>query len=229
MRRNYISPEFTYTNVDGTFNMEEQKGIFGSKMMDIEDSILLDDRDIVYNQNIINEQIDLVQEILLDPIIYSISGDKEASHVLKIDESQSNFEQQKNTKWVIEINIQDVLVNYIFSRIKQERTFEGIRNSSTRSNSIDTAIRNYIEVNLLSRYDYQTIILFLKYNKLESSGFFRYQNTWNTDISIEENRHSKVEVELNFDKSKLIGRFTQEEPATEFNFDYYFDISYVKA
>jgi hypothetical protein len=229
MRRNYITPEYKQVEVEGTFNMEEQKGIYGSKMMDIEDEIVLDDRDIVYYQNAINEQIDEIQENLLAPIIYSISDDKEASHVLKIDESQTDFERQKNTKWIIEINIRDILINYIFSRIKEVRTFEGIQNSSTRNNSIDTAIRKYIEVNLLSRYEYQTIDLYIKYNQLTGGAFLRYQNNWNITIAEAQNKLSKVEVELNFDKSKLIGRFTQEKASTDFNFDYYFDIKYVKA
>lgn len=229
MKRNYISPEYTYTKVEGTFNMEEQKGIFGSKMMDIEDEILLDYRDIVYYQNEINEQLDLVQENLLAPIIYSITENKEQAHTLRIDESQTDFEKQKNTRWVLEINIRDILVNYIFSRIKEARTFEGINNNSTSFNSIDTAIRKYIEVNLLSRYKYKTITLYIKYNKLQESGFYRYQNNWNTNIGQSGNVHSKIEVELNFDKSKMIARFTQEKVATGFNFDYYFDLKYEKA
>lgn len=229
MRRNYISPEYKSTKVEGTLNMSEQKGILGSKMMDIEDEIILDDRDIVYYQSIINEQIDLAQEVLLAPIIYSISDDKETNHVLKIDESQSNFEKQKNTKWVIEIKVQEVLIDYIFAKIKAARTFQGIKNISTKFNSIDTAIKNYIASNILSRYEYKSITLYIQYNQLRSSGFFRYQNTWNTNIGTTNNIHSKIEVELNFDKTKLIGRFTQEKPATDVNFDYYYDINYVKA
>lgn len=229
MRRNYISPEYTYTKVEGTFNMAEQKGIFGSKMMDIEDEIILDDRDIVYYQNTINEQLDLVQENLLPPVIYSITEDKEQAHTLTIDESQTDFEKQKNTRWAIEINVRDILVNYIFSRIKEARTFEGIKNTSTSFNSIDTAIRKYIEVNILSRYQYKTITLYIKYNSLKDGGFYRYQNNWNTNIGQEANKLGKIEVNLNFDKSKLIGTFTQEQVATDFNFDYYFDLQYVKA
>jgi len=228
MRRNYISPEYKSNRVEGTFNMTEEKAILGSKMMDIEDVIILDDRDIIYYQNTINEQINLVNETRLSPIIYSISDDKEAKHKLTIDESQNNFEKQKNTKWIIEIKIRDVLVDYIFAKIKEERTFQGIKNTSTKFNNIDTAIKNYINSNILSRYDLDSITLYIKYNKLKSSGFFRYQNTWNKDIVNNVNIHSKIEVELNFDKTKLIGRFTQEQPATDVNFDYYFNINYSK-
>lgn len=229
MRRNYISPEYKYTKVEGTFSMEEQKGIFGSKMMEIEDVITLDGRDVIYYQSAINEQLDSIQENLLAPVIYSINVDKKQAHTLSIDESQSDFEKQKNTRWVLEINIRDVLVNYIFSRIKEGRTFEGIRNASTSFNSIDTAIRKYIELNVLSRYEYKTLTLYVRYNSLKDGGFYRYQNNWNTNIKNDANRLSKIEVELNFDKSKLVGKFTQEKVATDVNFDYYFDLSYVKS
>lgn len=228
MKRNYISPEYKYTNVDGTFNMTEQRAIFGSKMMEIDDEILLDNRDIVYYHNVINEQLDLTQERLLSPVIYSITQDKKSSHSISIDNSQSDFEKQKNTKWVLEINTRDILVNYIFSKIKESRAFENVKNSSTSSNSIDIAIRKYIEFNLLSRYKYTEITLYVKYNSLRGSGFYRYENKWNQNIAQVANKHSKLQVDLNFDKSKMTVRFTQEKVATDYNFDYYFDIKYVK-
>ena len=228
MRRNYITPEYKHTNVEGTLNMGEQKSIFGSKMMDIEDIIILDKRDVVYYQNILNEQLDIIQELLLPPIIHSISDDKKTNHVLKLDESQSSFEKGKNTKWLLDINVRNVLVNYIFSRIKEARTFDGVKNESTISNKVDTAIRNYIEVNLLSRYKFDSIVLYIKYNELKNSGFFRYTNTWNINIAEDINELSKLDINLNFDKSKLIGGFTQEKVATDYNFDYYFDIKYTR-
>lgn len=226
MRRNYITPEYTYTNVNGTLNMVEQKGIFGSKLINIEDMILLDNKDIVYYQNSLNEQIDILQESLLSPIIYSISDDKNDKHTLLIDEAQSEFEKKKNTKWILEINIQDILVNYIFSRIKEYRAFENVKNSATSFNNVNTAIRKYIEFNLLSRYNYKSITLYIKYNSLKDSGFLRHQNIWDTNINQKENIHSKIEIELNSDKSKLICMFTQEQVATSANFSYYFDINY---
>ena len=56
MRRNYISPEFNYVPVYGTLNMEEESSYFGSKMLEIEDSINIGNESVVYYQNQNNEQ-----------------------------------------------------------------------------------------------------------------------------------------------------------------------------
>ena len=127
---------------------------------------------------------------------------------------------------MLEINIQDILINYIFSRIKESRAFENVKNSDTSFNNVNTAVRKYIEFNLLSRYNYKSIILYIKYNDLKSSGFFRHQNIWDTNINQKENIHSKIEIDLNSDKSKLICMFTQERAANSANFSYYFDVIY---
>ena len=228
MRRNYISPEFKHVKTNGTFNMLEQKGIFGSKMMEIEDNIILDNRDIIFYQNILHEQLNLSQEILLPPVIYSISSDKMESHKLTLDETQSEYNKSKKTKWKIEINAMDVLINYIFSNIKNIRSFDGIENTKTSSNNIDKAIRDYIKLNLISRYDLESIDLYLTYNKLENSGFYRYDNTWLENINISPNIHKGVESDLNFDKTKVIIKFTQDKESIDYNFNYYFDIKYKK-
>ena len=41
MRRTYISPEFIYQKVNGTFNMQEHSSFFGSKMIEIDDEIVI--------------------------------------------------------------------------------------------------------------------------------------------------------------------------------------------
>jgi len=75
MRRTYISPEFEYKKVFGTFNMKEEASFFGSKMLEIEDTLDLTDQSLVYYQNPNSEQLDLDIEKLTLPIVYSISED----------------------------------------------------------------------------------------------------------------------------------------------------------
>ena len=76
MRKKGISPEYVYESVAGSFNMREQRSFFGSKMMYIENDIILDKRDIVYYQQLTGEQLDLTQELNLESNLYSISQDK---------------------------------------------------------------------------------------------------------------------------------------------------------
>jgi len=58
MRRDYISPEYKSVRVYGTFNMLEESNFFGSKMLEIEDSIIISNQEIIYYQNENGEQID---------------------------------------------------------------------------------------------------------------------------------------------------------------------------
>lgn len=176
MKRSYISPEFNYTKVNGTLNMLEERTFFGSKMLEIEDEVVIDNRDIIYYQKNNKEQINLVQEKLLTPVIYSASIDKESNHSLTIDESQTEFEKLNNTKWILKINTRELLRNYVFSQLKFSRVFEGVISLNTRSNSINEAIYDYVDQNVMDRYNFTRIDLYLKYNSLLESGNFQSPN-----------------------------------------------------
>jgi hypothetical protein len=110
MRRNYISPEFEYRKVFGTLNMKEESTFFGSKMLEIEDIIELHNQGIIYYQNSNKEQIDLDIERSLNPIVYSASDDKKNNHTLVIDKSQSDPQRNNLTKYIMTINLKNILI-----------------------------------------------------------------------------------------------------------------------
>lgn len=228
IKRSYISPEFTYTTVSGSNNMQESRSFMGSKMAKIQESIILDNRDIVYYENNNNEQIDITVESLNSPTIYSISDDKLDKHTIKLDETQSEFSLQKDTKWIFNINIKELLINYIFSKMKEARSFNGILNSNTLESKVDISIRKYIDKNIFDRYEFESIDLYVQYNDiLGDVTNLRYNNTWNTNIPKNETtRLKKIDSEMNFDKSKLTSKFSQQKNSDEFNFDYTFDIRF---
>lgn len=228
MRRSYISPEFTYNNVFGTYNMVEQSSFFGSKMLEIEDSIKIADNNIIYYQNLNNEQLDLLIENSLAPIVYNASNDKNANHTLIIDESQTKYQLENQTKWVMNIDLESILTNYIFAILKQSRTFEGVKNSMTINNDVNFAMRNYISSNVLNRYKYSKIELYLRYNDLKNQNILRYKNNWNTTIITENNLLKRVQTETAYDYSSLRVLFSQEKPSSQYSFDYYFNILFEK-
>ena len=79
MRRSYISPEYQNRAVYGTLNMVEESTFFGAKMLEVEDSISIDNQDIIYYQRSNGEQLDISTETSLDSYIYSpgsSTGDK---------------------------------------------------------------------------------------------------------------------------------------------------------
>lgn len=228
MRRSYISPEYTYINVFGTYNMTEQSTFFGSKMLEIEDSIYIGDNNIIYYQNLENEQLDLLIENSLQPIVYNAGNDKKSNHTLTIDESQNQYQKDNQTRWIMNIDLSSILINYIFASLKQARTFEGVKNNMTIYNDVNISMKEYIIKNVVNRYKYSKIDLYLKYNDLRSQYVLRYKNNWNNTIISDNNLVKRLQTETSYDYSMVRVIFNQEKPSSKYSFDYYFNILFDK-
>ncbi len=228
MRRNYISPEFRYTPVFGTFNMEEESCFFGSKMLEIEDMIDLTDDVVVYNENLNNEQLDLQVELDFPSKNYNLLEDKRINHKLTLNQFQSQIEKLNYAKWVLDINIKQLFNNYLFSILKENRTFEGIKNEMTINRSVDTALRDYIKRNVYNRYTFSNVELYIVPINLLSPGAYKLKNVWDPTIKQTINKFNKftTETDLNGDTIKLF--FSQEFPASQYAFKYYYDLKMVK-
>ena len=228
MRRTYISPEYINKKVYGTYNMVEESNFFCAKMLDVEDSIMIENQNIVYYQRRNGEQLDLSIESTLPSIIYSSSDSKSRNHTLVIDDSQNDYDRNNNTKWILDISLKNILTDYIFSTMKRYRTFEGIQNSMTIENDVNVALTNYINYNVLNRYKLDQLILYISYRDLRNQSVLRYKNTWKNDIAIKENIMKKVQTETAFDESTIRAFFNQEKSSSTYVMDYYFTLSFVK-
>lgn len=228
MRRTYISPEFKTNNVYGTYNMVEESNFFGAKMLEIEDSILIDNQNIIYYQKLNGEQLDFDTETTLDSIIYSSSDDKNLNHKLTIDESQSKYNLENNTKWIIDIDIKKILSNYLYAELKKYRTFEGIKTDMVIYNDVNVAIKKYIEFNVLNRYKLSTIELYVNYTDLRSQNVLRYKNIWDENTYKPEYKLSKVQTVSDYNQNKLRVLFNQEKPSSTYKFNYFFNLLFVK-
>ncbi len=226
MRRNYISPEFKYKKVSGTFNMLELRSFFGSKMVDVEDNINIKNNNIIYYNNGNNEQLDFIIESTLVPFVYNSFSSKKERHSIKLDPTQSLSDKDRFTKWIIEIDLKSILFDYIFAKFKEERTFEGINNTKTIHNSVDIAIDEYIESNLWSRYTFDSIELYIVYIDLKSQNTRRYIVDFDLNAELPFNLLVKMESVVGYDKKALSIKFKQEKPSSEFRFNYYFNLSY---
>lgn len=227
MRRTYISPEFLNNKVYGTFNMVEESNFFGAKMLDIEDSIYLSNIDIIWYQKITGEQLDFSIESSLPSNSYSSITDKFDNHTLLVDESQSKFQLDRNTRWVLTIDLKTILSNYLFSTLKKYRTFEGVRNDITKEKDVNISMRKYIESNVLDRYRYKSVDLMINEKSLRNQNLLRFKNNWNSNLTID-NKFTKIQTETEFDYSSIKLIFSQNNPSTEYNFDYYFNILFEK-
>jgi len=231
MRRDYISPEFDYSRTFGTYDMTETSSLFGSKMLEIEDELDLHNQSIIYYQNLQKEQIDISVESSLPAIIYSVSDDKKSKHTLTINEAQNEFQRNGNTKYILTIRLEELLIGYIFATLKNSRTFEGIRNEMCRKNDVDVSISEYIIKNILNRYKLDKIDLYLKYNDLRLQTALRFSNKWSVDtdaISTSNYLLKKLEIDTSFDRSSAKINFNQEKSSQNYNFDYYFKLNFKK-
>ena len=230
MRRNYISPEFEYRKVFGTLNMKEESTFFGSKMLEIEDIIELHNQGIIYYQNLNNEQIDLDIERSLSPIVYSASDDKKNNHTLIIDEAQSDTQRNNLTKYIMTINLKNILENYIFATLKQYRTFEGVKNTMCYTRDVNFSIKEYVIKNILDRYKFDKVELYMRYVDLRDQNVRRFVNTWYTsnDIISSEYLNKKIQTDTEFDQSSISVLFNQDKSSQQYSFEYYFKLFWVK-
>ncbi len=228
MRRTYISSEFVNTKINGTFNMVEESNFFGAKMLDVEDSIYIENQNIIYYQQASGEQIDLAIESSLPSYVYSSSSDKETNHRLTLDDSQTSFQKNGNTKWILEIELRTILENYLFATLKRFRTFEGIENNQTITNDINSSVQKYITSNVTNRYKFKKLDLYIRYKDLRNQNVLRYKNVWSTSVNSESNKYNKFQTDLAYDDSKIKIYFNQEKTSAEYTFEYFFNILFEK-
>jgi len=223
-----MSPEYSNTQIYGTFNMVEESNFFAAKMLEVEDSIYVSNQNIIYYQKSTGEQIDLAIESSLPTQVYSASDNMKSHQKLTLDDAQLDYQKESNTKWILNIDLGNILSDYLFAVMKRYRTFEGISNPLTRTNDVNTAIREYISNNVTNRYKLSRLDLYISYTDLRSQNVLRYKNNWKSTISLDSNLLKKKQMDIAFDESTLKVLFTQEKPSSQYNFDYSFNILFEK-
>jgi len=227
MKKTGISPEYRQLGSPGTLDMTEKKSFLGSKILTTEDQIDLDDRFISYFENKSNQQIDLNIEQQNEPKIYSISSDKNNNHVIKTSGRQTNTNRSTFTKWKLTISHKTILRNYIFSSIKKSRAFQGLTNSLLIGSSVNDSIFEYIDLNILKRYELQGVKLYLV-NKSLLENSQKFQVNFNPSIFDEKNLFDSFSLQNNQQEQLLEIEFNQPKLSTEFTFDYYFNLKFSK-
>jgi hypothetical protein len=227
MRRSYISPEFVKNKVYGTFNMLEESNFFSGKMLEIEDKISIINEDIIWYQKLNGEQLDFNIESSLNSNVYSSSLSKQKNHILRLDDKQSKSQMNSNSKWILEVSLKEILSDYIFSNLKRWRTFEGLKSEYTLERDVDVAIISYISENVLNRYKFSKIELFIDYKDLRLQNSIKWNNNWNNDITLDK-IWNKLERNTKFDDSSVSVIFEQQKSSSDFNFDYFYNIFFEK-
>ena len=228
MRRTFISPEFKYSPVFGTLNMEEESSYFGSKMLEIEDLLTISNESIIYYQNQNNEQIDLEKEYDFPPVVYNSDLDKKSNHTIKLDEFQTQIEKNNYAKWILTIEMRTILRNYLFATLKKYRTFEGVSSDMTYNKNVDFSIKEYIERNIINRYKFTGIDFYLVPVDLLTIGSLKYQNIWDREILQEQYKYTKLSTVTDFKFENIQVFFSQNFTAEQYAFRYYFNLKFEK-
>lgn len=227
MRRTYITPEFKNNNIYGSYNMYEESNFFSAKMLEVEDFISIDNQELIYYQKQTGEQLDYAIESSLQPYVFSSSTNKLQNHTLVLDESQNSFQKNGNTRWILKVNLKEIFYSYLFATLKKYRTFEGLKSNMVSEGDINVSIRKYIDYNVLNRYKFSSIELFVEYKDLRDQDILRYKNYWKSDLK-QENILSKIQTETAFDDSEIKVIFSQEKSSQEYCFNYFFNLLYEK-
>ena len=148
------------------------------------------------------------------------------NHTLVLDPSQPKYQLDNNTRWILTIDLKTIITDYLFATLKKFRTFEGIKNEMNIYANTDTAIKSYINYNILNRYRYKGIELYVNYVDLRNQNTLRYKNTWDKNSINTSNLLTKLQTETEFDESSIKVTFNQEKPSSTYRFDYYFNILY---
>lgn len=142
--------------------------------------------------------------------------------------NQADSQKSDKTKWTLNISLKDILLNYIFGLLKEYRTFEGVSNHMTSYNDVDVAIKNYINNNVLNRYRFKSIDLYLQYKDLKGQNILRYNNNFSQLAETNGTKLNKIEVFTDYNQTLLEVRFNQEKSSSEYSFDYYFNLNFEK-
>jgi peptidoglycan hydrolase-like protein with peptidoglycan-binding domain len=233
MKSDLIISRYKTEKIIGTKSSYDSRTFFGSKMIDIEDSITVDDRLIQYSEvfDTVDKRnngyqyyndLDNIEKIYL----VSLFDVKNDNHTITLD-SQNRIDLRLNTQWTILINWRDILIRYIYLKLKEARTFKTIKFDNVLSENINLYIRKYIVNNLISRYGFDSINFYIKYFDLDDGDEEKDPNLvfdpiFDASIKSEENRIKNVNSTL-FPEILNV-KYKQTESSQFKKFHYYFDL-----
>lgn len=244
MKNDLILKKYETTKVKGVKSSKEVKSFFGSKLIDIEDDIFINNISIQYSEVVdkVNIQNDHYQYYINDSlypetnILKSLDDVKYENHSIDIysQRGPTRTAIDQNFEWILVVNAKNILKEYLFLRLKESRIFKTIKSEDLLQRNINSYIYEYIDQNLLNRYNISDLIFYVKYfNVVQDSTVFTNGQVlngpqFNKTIYDETNRVKNVNMIVPYylDTVKII--YNQIKDRRQYKFDYYFNISYKK-
>lgn len=225
----------------GSKNMKEQNSFFGSKMMKLEKNILINDNIIqYYDIPYKSEDGETYENVGFQGLVKSDDETENNLDLVKLKEIsnyiqpsiQNELDYKYNTKWDITIKLEHILTEYLYSNIKKSRTFSLLMGDDVSKGNINNSLREYISLNLLDRYKFKNINLYVVYNNIIEDGIntntqHQYSPTYNFKIKKEENKVYNINTtkkNLNSKIEDISVKYTQTKSSDKYNFEYYYEI-----
>ena len=244
MKTTTIIQQYKKEPVIGTKTAKEVKSFFGTNLIDIEDEIIISDISIQYSDVPSTytpqpnyQYYDLTTLVSEQEVstLRSLDDIKYENHT--IDLYNLNYSNYDNLQWNFVVKARNILKEYLFCRLKEARTMKSIRKEQTPKNSINQFIYDYIEYNLLDRYNIQYITFYVQYRNVVDDG-----NTFNNNYTIKNPTFNKISYKtenivkdvkiITTDYLNNLGNvnmtYNQIKNAIQYTFDYYFVIDYKK-
>jgi len=252
MKDSLMIKKYQTEDIFGTYNLLDEKSFFGTILIDIEDNINISDSSIQYFQKWLDgdpnnpvEQEEMknngYQYFKMSPglenlTIIDVVKIKNDNHkIYKI--LQNDIDEKYNTRWELNIDIKKILIEYLFGKIKEARTFKSMDYSVFMNNNINDTIYKYIELNMLDRFEFFKIDLYIEYIDIKKNSSYnlivnkQFDPIYTHHIKRDEFKITNVNMkqDLYLDKLAPLDIFYyQTKPSSEYRFNYYFDISYKK-
>jgi hypothetical protein len=244
MKTTTIIQQYKKEPVIGTKTAKEVKSFFGTNLVDIEDEIVITDISIQYSDtpatdpnNPHYQYYDLTTLVTEQEVntLRSLDDIKFENHT--IDLYRQDYTNFDNLQWNFVLKARNILKEYLFARLKESRMMKSIRKNQTPKSDINTFIYDYIEYNLLDRYNINYITYYVSYKNVVDDG-----NTFNNNYTIKnptfnknsykiENVVKDVRI-LTTDYLNNLGdvnmTYFQTKNSIQYTFDYYYVISYKK-
>ena len=202
-------------------------------MIDIENSIIIDNSHIQYS-----EVYDIVDKKNNGFQYYDDINNLEKQYLVYLDDlkntnntisllSQSPIDLSINTNWLLTINWKTILTEYLFYKLKESRVFKSIKYTDLLTENVNYFIHKYIENNLLDRYQFTTIDMYIEYSDLD-------QQDKNIDVKLsytpiyDPTIKSSVNLIANVNLIELTDilniNYKQTDSSKNKMFKYYFDL-----
>jgi len=241
MKGDLILKRYETEPVIGTKQLKDITMFFGGKMFDIEDEIIVNDDSIEYSYfvdtNLKNTGYQFLfdADILLNETVFSMNlfDIKNTYHTISLLQ-QTKKDLQYNSKWQLEINLKTILENYIFAKIRESRAFKCISYLDVANKDINSTLFEYIRRNLIGRYYFTGLDFYVQYFDISETDVFipailKYEPIFDSSVESDVNKISNLNIissTKNIDK--IIVNYNQIYPATNYKFDYYFNINFKK-